>query len=101
MFIPKCLTLKKLNPTAAEVCGTIFDGDVKTVKEQAADAAWEWGGIDRHFDSRVAELARIGIRCGDLDREERRIFGMVVTRGSITARGLFWGAFERALSKPL
>lgn len=101
MFIPKDLTLKKLNPTAAEVCGTIFDGDVKTVKEQAADAAWEWGGVDRHFDSRVAELARIGIRCGDLDREERRIFGMVVTKGSITARGLFWVAFERALSKSL
>ena len=101
MFITKGLTMSKLNAVAAEVCGVIFDGNVKTVKEQAADAAWEWGGIDRHFDSRVAELARIGIRCGDLDREEWRIFGMVVTKGSITARGLFWVAFERALSKPL
>jgi len=101
VFIPKTLTLMKLNAVAAEVCGVIFDGNVKTVKEQAADAAWEWGGIDRHFDSRVAELARIGIRCGDLDREERRIFGMIVTKGSITARGLFWVALERALPNAL
>ena len=101
MFIHKDLTLMKLNAVAAEVCGVIFDGNVKTIKEQAADAAWEWGGVDRHFDSRVAELARIGIRGGDLDSEERRIFGMAVTKGSITARGLFWVAFERALGKSL
>ena len=88
-----------LNPTASEVRGIIFDGNVETLKQQAADAAWEWGGIDQYFDSKVAELANVGVRCGDLDREERRIFGMVVTQGRITARGLFWVAFEQALGK--
>ena len=89
----------RLNPVAAEVRGIIFDGSLKTVKEQAADAAWEWGGIDRHFDIKVANCARVGIRGGNLDREEVRIFGQIVTKGSICARGLFWVAFERALEK--
>ena len=79
MFIHRDLTLKKLNATAAEVCGTMFDGDTR-----ALDKAYQGQPVQRI--GQPEEIARMALFL--LGDEASYVCGaeMVVDGGNLAGR---------------